>query len=135
MPKIVEVHPNWNLVDHTDACVSVREMKPRKHVYHMGTVHLADAHFKINQGGVRKARQEGRRNVHAWVVGELLHEAPERLTPPQHVLRQLVRVTYHFDTGRFLTVESNPAKVVDVTDGRFAAAVQVGRNLYISKDW
>jgi hypothetical protein len=47
----------------------------------------------------------------------------------------MVRVTYNFGTGRFLTVDADPAKVVDVTDGRFSAAVQVGRNLYVSKDW
>lgn len=133
--KIVEVHPNWNLVGHTETCVSVRERKPRKHTYHMGTVHLRDAHFQINHSGVRKARETGQRNVHAWVIGELLHEAVEAQPIDPRLMPKFVRVTYHFDTGRFLTVESDPGRVMDVTDGRFAAAVHVGRNLYVAKEW
>lgn len=122
----VKVHPHRSKVNQgIESCVSVTPDLRGGHVYYMGTVVLRNGGFRIYQSGVARAR-----NVHAWAVGELADEWPEQCayTPTEGV----VQVTYHFNVGRFLTVENEP---VDVTDGQFSAMLFVGRNFYVSKEW
>ena len=41
-------------------------------VAHANTVRLANVQFVVNQGGYERFLREGRKNVHAFIVGELL---------------------------------------------------------------
>lgn len=124
-----KVHPHKTMVNSgIEACVSITPDKPRARAYYMGTVMLRDVEFRIHQSGVKRARQEKRRNVHAWAVGEIIHEATEQLKPSPKVLRNMVQVTYHYEIGRFVTLDGT-----DVTDGHFDAALFVGRDFYVSR--
>jgi hypothetical protein len=78
---------------------------------------------------VARARAEKQRNVHAWAVGELMFELPEQIQPSSKLLPYLRKVTYHYEIGRFITVDDG----TDVTDGEFATALFVGRDFYVSE--
>lgn len=126
----VKVHPHKTMVNAgVESCVSITPMKKHGRAYYMGTVMLRDVDFVIHASGVERARKEQRRNVHAWAVGEIISEAKEQLPPSKKVLNNMVQVTYHYNTGRFVTMNG-----VDVTDRHFKAAVFVGRDFYVSKD-
>lgn len=131
----VKVHPHRNMVTAgVEACVSVTPAKPRSRAYYMGTVMMKDVHFVIHESGKAKAQEAQQRNVHAWAVGDLVHEASEQLEPSHPALyKRLSKVTYHYNTGRFMTVSDNPNEVVDVTDGRFKVAYFCGRDFYVSE--
>lgn len=125
----VKVHPHKSLVNQgVEACVSVTPDKKHGRAYYMGTVMLRDVEFRIHQSGVARAHKEGQRNVHAWAVGEIIHEAVEQLPPSPKVLKNMVQVTYHYEIGRFITLDGT-----DVTDGTFDAAIFVGRDFYVSR--
>lgn len=125
----VKVHPHRSMVNAgVEACVSVTPDKKHGRAYYMGTVMLRDVEFRIHASGVARARKEQQRNVHAWAVGEVIHEAVEQLPPSPKVLRNMVQVTYHYEIGRFITLDGT-----DVTDGHFDAAIFVGRDFYVSK--
>lgn len=128
----VKVHPHKNLVNSgVEACVSVTPIKRHGRAYYMGTVMLRDVSFTIHESGVKRAQAEQVRNVHAWAVGEIVHEAVEQNKPSKKVLDNMVQVTYHYNIGRFITVGDKP---VDVTEKSFKAALFVGRDFYVSKD-
>ena len=130
---MVKVHPHRNLVNSgVEACVSVTPMKKHGRAYYMGTVYLNDVRFVIHESGVKRAQAEQVRNVHAWAVGNLMAEQVEQYQPPLHIRERMVQVTYHYNMARFMTVEAEP---VDVTDGQFNAALFVGRDFYVSKEW
>lgn len=127
----VKVHPHRTMVNAgVEACVSVTPDRKHGRAYYMGTVALRGAEFRIHQSGVERARAEKRRNVHAWAVGDLLMEHPMQL--PFRAAELMAQVTYHYEIGRFMTVEDEP---VDVTDGFFKAAYFCGRDFYVSKEW
>jgi len=129
----VKVHPHRTMVNAgVEACVSVTPDRKYGRAYYMGTVILQNVDFRIHESGVRKAQAEQQRNVHAWAVGTLLSEQSEQYPPARDLLKTLVKVTYHYNVGRFLTVEDEP---VDVTDGHFRAAYVCGRDFYVSKEW
>lgn len=131
----VKVHPHKTMVNAgVEACVSVTPVRKHAHAYYMGTVMLKDAFFVIHTSGLERAKDEQQRNVHAWSVGELVSEKPEQYPPDHPALRgRLKKVTYHYNIGRFMTVEKNPNDVVDVTDGRFKVAYFCGRDFYVSE--
>lgn len=126
----VKVHPHKSLVNSgVEACVSITPIKKHGRAYYMGSVYLADVNFVIHQSGVKRAQAEQVRNVHAWATGILLDEKPEQY-PLGGVMEPLmVQVTYHYNTGRFLTLDG-----VDVTDKSFKAAYFCGRDFYVSKE-
>lgn len=127
----VKVHPHKNLVNAgVESCVSITPDRKHGRAYYMGTVFLKDVEFRIHQSGVTRAQAEQVRNVHAWAVGQLVHEFPEQLTPQKHVLHQMCKVIYHYNIGRFIAIDGT-----DVTDGHYRAAVFVGRDFYITKEW
>lgn len=129
----VKVHPHKTMVNAgVEACVSITPDRKHGRAYYMGTVYLTNVDFRIHQSGVLRAQAEQVRNVHAWAVGTLLAEQKEQYRPGPDVLRNMAQVTYHYNVGRFLTMENEP---VDVTDGHFKAAIIVGRDFFISKDW
>ena len=134
----VKVHPNKTMVNAgiTD-CVSITPDVKYGRAYYMGTVYLKDVAFRIHASGLARARKEQQRNVHAWAVGTLLGEQKEQFRPTKDVMRNMVQVTYHYNIGRF--VELPPAGFIgpprDVTDMHFRAAIVVGRDFYVSKEW
>jgi len=126
----VKVHPHRTMVNAgVEACVSVTPDKKHGRAHYSGTVLLHDVTFRIHQSGVERARAEKRRNVHAWAVGDLVHELPEQMPPTNNLAKHLVKVTYHYELGRFITVEKKP---IDVTDFHFPAAYVCGRDFYVS---
>ena len=129
----VKVHPHRTLVNAGEqACVSVTPDRKYGRAYYMGTVIMQNVSFRIHQAGVKRAQNEQVRNVHAWAVGDLLSEQIEQYPPTKDLLKTLVKVTYHYNIGRFISVENEP---VDVTDGHFRAAYVCGRDFYVSKEW
>lgn len=130
----VKVHPHKTMVNAgVEACISITPARARAHAYYMGTVALSDVTFTVQAAGLKRAREEQRRNVHALAVGDLKFEYTEQYEPSPVLAANLVKVTYHYNVGRFLTVNSDPNKVVDVTDGHFKAAYICGRDFYVSK--
>lgn len=134
----VKVHPHRTLVTSgVEACVSVTPDRKYGRAYYMGTVILQNVNFRIHASGVRRAQAEQVRNVHAWAVGTLLSEQSNQYQPGKDVLRNLVKVTYHYNVGRFIEVLPKgfigPPR--DVTDQHFKAAYVCGRDFYVSKEW
>jgi hypothetical protein len=128
----VKVHPHRSLVKRgIEACVSVTPSVKGGTAYYKGTVELRSANFVIHRSGVERAQVEQVRNVHAWCVGELLNETEEQRAFTAEELRDFIQVTYHFNVGRFMTVEKNPR---DVTDLRFKKAIFVGADFYVSDE-
>lgn len=129
----VKVHPHKTMVNAgVEACVSVTPDRKHGRAYYMGTVNLTDISFRIHESGVTRAQTEKVRNVHAWAVGDLIHEASAQ-NPLSASIRhkaQFIKVTYHYDSGRFMAIDGT-----DVTDGHFRAAVFCGRDLHITKEW
>jgi len=52
---------------------SVRDAKTRKVIAHAGEVWLKDVTFKVSEAGRQRVLRERRKNVHAWVQGELVY--------------------------------------------------------------
>lgn len=128
----VKVHPHKTMVNSgVEACVSITPMKRHGRAYYMGTVMLSDVNFVIHDSGVKRAQAEQVRNVHAWATGEVIHESVEQYSPGILDKNMMVKVTYHYNEGRFMTTGPKP---IDVTDKSFKAAVFIGRDFYVSKD-
>lgn len=126
----VKVHPHKTMVNAgIEACVSITPDHKYGRAYYMGTVYLTDVTFRIHASGVRRAREEKQRNVHAWAVGKILSERLEQYPPDDNVLRCMRQVIYHYEIGRFITADDG----TDVTDGHFDAAIVVGRDFYVSR--
>lgn len=127
----VKVHPHRNLVNAgVEACVSVTPDRRYGRAYYMGTVLLSEVDFRIHESGVGGAQAEQVRNVHAWAVGNLIHEASEQYRPEGRLHHELIKVTYHYNVGRFITIDGT-----DVTDGHYRVAYVCGRDFYVSKEW
>lgn len=127
----VKVHPHKPYYDNgSEACISITPVKKHGRAHYMGAVMLTDVSFVVHQSGLERMREEGARNVHAWMVGELLSETIERYRPSALDRGLMIRVRYDLDSGRFLAEDGT-----DVTDGEFRAGVIVGKDCYISKDW
>ena len=136
----VKVHPHRTMVQSgVEACVSVTPVKKHGRAYYMGTVMLRDVDFVIHNSGVKRAQAEQVRNVHAWAVGEVIHELPNQYQPEPVVLRKMVKVTYHYNLGRFFETFGTRNGIAclgrDVTDEHFNAAYFCGRDFYVSKEW
>lgn len=132
----VKVHPHKTKVNSGETeCVSVTPDEPGGHAYYRGTVVLSDARFRIHTSGVQRARREQVRNVHAWCVGSLTTQSGKQRTDAylsgliEGVLgaRPLAQVTYHYQVGRFMTLDG-----VDVTDMTFDHAVCRGRDFFVT---
>jgi len=61
-----KVRVYWNL---HKKCWSVQDCKTNKVIDHIKDIVLEDAKFIVREGGQRRARREGKKNVHAFVVG------------------------------------------------------------------
>lgn len=135
---IVKAHPHRTRYlsenpEYSVPCISVTPVKRHGRAYYMGTLGLRNAKFVVHKSGVKRMEAEGVRNVHAWIQGELVHEATEQNDPSPTLLRHMTKVVYDFKAGRFVTYHEDPAKREDVTDEEFAAAYCVGRDFYVAR--
>lgn len=127
----VKVHPHKTMVNAgIEACVSITPDKKHGRAYYMGTVMLSRVQFRIHDSGVKRSQKEQVRNVHAWAVGEVLSEHSEQYPPSPEIMSNLIQVTYHYNSGRFIANDGT-----DVTDGTYRAAYFCGRDFYITKEW
>lgn len=108
----VKVNPNETMyAEGSEACVSITPMKKHGRAYHMGCVILRDVVF-----------------VDKSVAGEVIFEAVERYRPDVVDSGRMMQVWP--ENGRFVSKDGT-----DVTDGNFNAAVVVGKDFYVSKEW
>lgn len=70
------VKTHWNL--HRKVWSVHRKGRP---VRHMKSLTLVNAEFRVSQAGRKRAVNEGRRNVHAFAVGDVLGAAEPDLVP------------------------------------------------------
>lgn len=66
---VVEVYRNLN---RSGVAYSLRRRDTGRVVAYAGEVVVVGASFTVQDGGRRRARAQGRRNVHAWVRGRLV---------------------------------------------------------------
>ena len=48
---------------------------------YFGTVTMTNVKFKVSEPGRLRTLRTGQKNVHAWVVGDLLHKTPSQHPP------------------------------------------------------
>jgi hypothetical protein len=65
---MTQVRCYWNL--HA-RCWSIQDAKTRRVIGHATRVLLRDVAFKVSEAGRQRVLREGRKNVHAFAVGEL----------------------------------------------------------------
>jgi hypothetical protein len=63
-----KVRVYWNL--HKD-CYSIQDCKTGKVIAHREALTITDAKFVVRKGGNERVRDEGRKNVHAFIVGRV----------------------------------------------------------------
>ena len=63
-PSRVKVYMNLRLM-----CLSVLDAKSGKLYCHAHNVRITDAEFRVQQAGRKRVLREGRKNVHAYIVG------------------------------------------------------------------
>lgn len=99
-------------------------MQRGKVVAHADEVYLYDACFVVNRSGAQRARREGRKNVHAFVEGEIMLDgfaADDR--------SDVTRARYDLTTGRFVAT-SGPRSGQAVTIASVARLDADGLHLY-----
>jgi len=95
----------WNL---HKKCWSVQDTKTNRVVDHTFALNLVDATFKVQQGGKKRVRSQGRKNVHAFVVGTVDVKKP---MAGSH--NGAVKVTYNpYKHDTFVEVYSETEKPV-----------------------
>jgi hypothetical protein len=64
-------------------CISVAPFAFRKGngTEYYGTVTLTNVKFKVSQPGRKRTLDSGRKNVHAWVVGDMIAATPSQHMP------------------------------------------------------
>lgn len=68
MLKHVEVYRNLH-----NGKMSVRDCKTRRVIAHVDTITLAGVGFRVSKAGRERVLREGRKNVHAFVSGKVIH--------------------------------------------------------------
>ncbi len=66
-----KVRVYWNL---HKKCWSVQDYKTNKVIDHVNHISLEQAKFIVRKGGQKRVRKEGKKNVHAFVVGYISNE-------------------------------------------------------------
>lgn len=86
---------------------SIMDLSTDRVIGHETSFMVKDATFKVLQSGNERVRREGKKNVHAGVVGYLVHEEPRVLPTP---------VTYNpYKYKTFVTVpDEKPALKADL---------------------
>ena|SRR5579859_669887 len=88
---------------------------------------LGDAEFVVQKGGWRRARHEGRRNVHAWARGRVM-ESGMGTTP--EAAESLPRLHYDLALGAFvLHLTKPPVRILSARCAAFNARGAFGAYL------
>jgi len=72
-------------------CISLRRL-PNYQVEYAGTVVLSDVRFAVQPSGLKRFREEGQKNVHAFVRGSLVDSTTNRTVPSDTLV---VREAYY----------------------------------------
>ena len=94
MPK---VRVYWNL---HKGCFSVQDYKTSKVIAHKQKVHLTDVKFHVRKGGNQRVRDEGKKNVHAFMIGNLVDSSLKFNDVPDDIAigREVTYNPYKYDT-------------------------------------
>ena len=93
-----KVRVYWNL---HKKCYSVQDFLTGKVVSHMTALSMIDVSFHVRNGGKERVRSEGRKNVHAFMIGHVSMNRGSAL-----ITRGAKKVTYNpykYDT--FVTLD------------------------------
>lgn len=130
----VKVHPHRTRYlseneEYSRLCISVTPEKKNGRAYYMATVMLKDVSFRVHSSGVKEMEKTGVRNVHAWIVGDLVEEYTIAFQPTARLVKfgNLRKVRYDFENGQFVFHDTGES----VTDSKFNAAYIVGRDVYV----
>lgn len=124
-----KIHPHRNKVVHGETqCISITPMPKNTGTYYKAAVLLTDGSFTIHQSGVKRARTEQKRNVHAWATGTLTeaNDIPSLNGADPAADPDAIRVTYHYAIGRFVTEDG-----ADVTDRTFPRMACVSGKFFV----
>ena len=83
----------YNLHRH---CWSVQDYKTRRVIGHCDSLSLKECSFKVSDAGRARVLKEGKKNVHAFVVGFLV--SYELFTPEHCLDRQITYNPYKYDS-------------------------------------
>ena len=89
----------WNL---HKKCFSVQDYKTGRVIAYKNLVHLTDVKFHVRTGGNQRVRDEGRKNVHAFMIGNLVAGASEFADVADAIGREVTYNPYKYET--FVTV-------------------------------
>jgi hypothetical protein len=79
----VFVYFNINLSDKLKTpYFSIKDLSTGRVIGHETSFMVKDATFKVSLAGNERVNKEGKKNVHAGVVGYLVHEEPRTLSTP-----------------------------------------------------
>ena len=114
----MRVEAYWNL--HLN-CISFRETRRGGKVQHAESLQLENVTFSVQPAGREKVRREGRKNVHAFVRGEVVSVGQG--CPPRG---EWVKVTYNpYKFDSFVIAETgepiHQARAVVIEDKRIYA--------------
>jgi hypothetical protein len=89
-------------------CYSV--MVGGKVIAHVTHIELSDVEFRVRPGGLARARNSGKRNVHAFAVGIIVETIPgvDRPMSTEEWLKG-APVSYHFRQGHFFHAKTGDA--------------------------
>lgn len=94
-----KVRVYWNL---HKKCFSVQDYKTGRVIAHKNLVHLTDVKFHVRTGGNQRVRDEGRKNVHAFMIGNLVDGSSEFADVADAIGREVTYNPYKYET--FVTV-------------------------------
>jgi hypothetical protein len=100
-----------------EACISLRKL-PKYQVEYAGTVVLSDVTFAVQPAGLKRYREQGQKNVHAYVRGTLVDTTANQQPAP-----------YRF-SGR--EAYYNPAKVDTFVDKVTGKPITTARLAWLS---
>ena len=95
----MKVRVYWNL---HKKCFSVQDYKTGRVIAHKNLVHLTDVKFHVRTGGNQRVRDEGRKNVHAFMIGNLVDNSSEFDNHSDAIGREVTYNPYKYET--FVTV-------------------------------
>lgn len=97
---------------------------PGSRIFYLAGLVLADAEFKVHEGGRQRCIRQGVRNVHAWVVGNMLRPS----VSAYDITRDMNRAVYDpFKGGSFV----DSFTLAPLTTSSFV--VMLGKDVYYRK--
>lgn len=112
-------------------CVSITP-HPGSGVFYGTGAMMENVNFTVHRSGVERMKRDGRRNVHAWAIGDLVAQYTN-LIPAMAARHDALndgwdRVYYDFTTGVFRFKETDRALV---KDNKFVLALSYQSEFYV----